>query len=142
MSIITYDLVNKYIEAAELASRSQYERLAIDQARRLNERGTSFRHDFMGTPSKKADDIEQTVKSWRSLILEELRIAFCEPKNPKYRKEVEALKENGNLLIGVVAGYVAACVNASAAVLAALVAATLRLVLSMGVSTFCRFVSK
>jgi hypothetical protein len=50
---------------------------------------------------------------------------------------VNAIKSNVKLLIGAIAGYVAAVLGVSVAVIAAQVAALLRFVLKIGVGVFC-----
>jgi hypothetical protein len=113
--------------------------LALEHAAELNRIGMrepTF-EIFAAATSKPKESETLEVLAWQTLILQEIHAAIC-GRDRKYRREVTALKKNGRLLIGAIAGYVAASLGVVTAVIAALVAAILRMVVVMGITVFCK----
>jgi hypothetical protein len=154
MPSLPVNLVNEYIKRARKAARSPSEREAVAEASILTaEKGKGRprpRVLSLGMLGDQLDDLFWTgrislgtisretreVLSWKDAILREIHIALCRGSR-KYAKEVATLKSNGRLLIGAIAGYVAASIGVSVVVTAALVATCLHVVLKVGVSAFC-----
>jgi hypothetical protein len=82
----------------------------------------------------------EEVCSWRNVILKEINAALCS-RSPRYKKEVSAIKHSADVLILAIAAAVAKALEVNIVVIAALVAALLRMVLSMGVSLFCKTIA-
>jgi hypothetical protein len=143
---VSPELVNAYLKDAQEAATTPWEAQALraidaplfefmltQAVFRSGDTGISRDLLFVGEIAAGAP----VSSSWRDAILQEIHLALCE-RSSKYAKEVKALGSNGRLLIGAIAGYVAAVIGWSVAVIAALVAALLRLFLIMGVSVFCK----
>lgn len=141
MESITRDLANEYIRAPRfvVGTLRRTEQLALEHAAELNRIGMSEPtfEIFAAAASKPKEPEMLEVLAWQALILKEIHVAIC-GRDKKYRREVTALKENGRLLIGAIAGYVAASFGVVTAVIAALVAAILRMVVVMGITVFCK----
>ena len=145
---VSPELVNAYLEDAQAAASTRRETEALQainaplfefmlsQAlfRSAKDKEISREVQFVG---ELAGGAPPPSSPWRDVILQEIHLALCE-HSKKYAKEVKALASNGRLLIGAIAGYVAAILGWSVAVIAALVAALLRLIFKMGVSVFCK----
>jgi hypothetical protein len=80
---------------------------------------------------------DATTSSWLRLSRREIHIALC-TRSARYRKYVDAIDQNFNLLIGVVAIAVAGKIGMAVTVVSSLVAALLRLIMKMGVAVFCK----
>jgi hypothetical protein len=142
MPNLTRELVNRYIESAQPFVESKAEQLAIELASRLNSpakhrRERNPKRKFVAEMHCATDKPAAEVLAWQDLALKELHIALC-TRSSRYRKQVDALKHNSNLLIASIAGYLAGSIGVAVAIVAALVAALLRLVCSMGISIFCK----
>jgi hypothetical protein len=137
MPSLTPELVNRYIEKAQAVAGSRTDRLAVELAESINSPPQDIRRRNPYKETKEESKAEEEVRSWQGLILNEIHAALC-GRSKKYRKHVEALRDNANLLIGGIAVHIAGQLGVAVAVVAALVAALLRLVFSMGLSVFCR----
>jgi hypothetical protein len=164
MTPITNELLDRYIHNAQLVARSKSERLAVTFAADTTKDSTgativhrvvahckdSRETDFVRDPSlrqykKRNRDVEaanrakavEEVLSWRGLILREINAALC-TRSRRYKKEVSAIRHSADVLILAIAAAVAKALEVNIVVIAAMVAALLRMVLSMGVSVFCK----
>jgi hypothetical protein len=137
MPALTSELVNRYIESAQPFVESKTDRLILQLADDLNTppKYQRRRNPHVETPQQ--SKAERQVRSIEDLIWAEIHAAFCK-KAGRYREQVQAIRNNVHLLIGVIAGYVAGKLGLAVAVVAALVAALLRFVLQMGVTVFCQ----
>lgn len=157
---ISHRLVYSYIKVARLDAETPSEKAAVAEALALADfefppsraktrslgaltKSESLRYESFlmleHADTIKGSSAEKDVASWKMLIIKELHIALCS-RSKKYAKYVTALKENANLLIGAVAGWLAHSARiavAAATVIAALVAAVLKFVLALGVGVFC-----
>jgi hypothetical protein len=143
MPPITRELVNRYIESASPFVQSKTDRLAIQLANNLNsprtkhKRAKNTKRKFVAEMHFAADKAADTVQSLRDSIWKEIHTALC-TQSRKYRKHVEVVRDNANLLIGAIAVSIAGTLGVAVAVVAALVAALLRIVFTMGIAVFCR----
>jgi len=69
-------------------------------------------------------------------VLREFYSAFCKG-DPRYSTAVSQVQNNSKLLVGSVAGYVAAAIGFSTAVVAAVAASVLLLIAQMGIGALC-----
>ena len=153
-TILTRELVNRYIESAQPFAQSKEERLAIEAAELLNSPPRRYSGGAGGgssgvpplplprrrrrNPFDESDYVaEREVTRWQTLALREIHIALCS-RSTRYRKYVEIVRDNANMLIGGIAFRVAQTLGVAVAVVAALVAALLRWAFAMGVSVFCK----
>jgi hypothetical protein len=90
-------------------------------------------HASAETPFKE----DETTRTWRHLIEKEIHLALC-TRSVRYRKYVDALDHNANLLIGTIAGFAATKLGMAVPVVAGLVAALLRMAVKLGVAVFCK----
>jgi hypothetical protein len=146
----TVGLVKQYLRYARKVAKSTNERGALEEASWIVESDGNGGSNLFGTETR-LDDLLQgrrillgkaelesgAWEHWKTLIFSEIHVALC-TRRKKYASEVKALKNNSRLLIGAIAGYVAATVHATVAVIAALVAAFLHLVVKIGIATFCQ----
>jgi hypothetical protein len=89
-----------------------------------------------------ADKGAMEAQDWQKQILAEIHKAFC-TQSTKYNKYIAEMKNQARVLIGMIAGAVAAKVGAVVAVVGALAASLLAMVCRMGISVFCeRFRTK
>jgi hypothetical protein len=136
--LITRELIAQYIQEAQ--PESVLEHKIIKAAIDLGDQGRNEIRAEAHKPDErlfgKIRDLPE-VEPWRKLILRELYDALC-VKGSQYRGSVTELKKHGDLLIGLIAGYVAAKAGVAVAVMAPFVAALLRLALQMGTATFCK----
>jgi hypothetical protein len=129
---ITQALVNRYIKNAELVAESSAEHLAIQKA--LEDNAPSPLRRRRNPYDEKA---ERKVRSWRKLVLKEIRAALC-TQNSRYKKHVSAVRQSGDVLILAIAAEVARKLGINIVVIAAMVAALLRMMFAMGISVFCK----
>jgi hypothetical protein len=137
MTTLTPELVNRYIESAQPFVESKTDRLVLQRAEDLNTppKYRRRRNPHVEKPIK--SKAEKTVRSLEDSILEEIHAALCK-RTTRYRKYVDAVRDNIHLLIGGISVYVAGVFGFAVAVVAPLVAALLRIVLAMGVAIFCK----
>jgi hypothetical protein len=168
MPELTRKVVGLYIDSAEVFATTQSERKLIRLATGLNSvpqgwklpgskppkrryRGTVdhvrkkgkkglYVGDIRASAERPSDGInlsDATTSSWLNLARKEIHIALC-TKSTRYRKYVDAIDQNFNLLIGVIAIAIAGRIGMAVTVVSSLVAALLRLILKMGVAVFCK----
>lgn len=138
MTPLTAELVNRYIESAQPFAESKVDRLVLQRADDWNNPVWHYhrrRNPHVEKPEQ--TKAERQVRSLEDLVWDEIHAALCK-RTARYRKHVEAVRDNVHLLIGGIAVYVAGELGFAVAIVAALVAALLRIVLQMGVAVFCK----
>jgi hypothetical protein len=137
---VSREIVKEYVKRARKSAKTPSQQSAVAQAALLiEERGNLFAFGLQELFPKQRQRNPSSISPevpWRNAILKEVHIALCS-RSRKYAKEMAALKGNVKLLIGAIAGYVAASIDGSVAIIAALVAAFLHVIFKVGVSAFC-----
>jgi hypothetical protein len=140
-AVISSETVYEYIRQARPFARSAASRMALDYSSQIIEpKPTAVILPLrrgVRSDNKSGIRVLNKVLTWRHVIYSQIHLALCKPRS-RYRKYVDQLKHNIDLLIAAIAAFVGARLKVEAAVIAAMVAASLKLICEMGIEVFCK----
>jgi hypothetical protein len=126
---------------------NQLERLALFETEHMlfaiELSGLSRPSEFLGVGDSHDWEFgsDERLKRLRHCIFREFHLALC-TQDPRYQEQIQRLAHGADILVGVIAGYIAKAFGAAEAVIAALCGAIFVLIAKFGVNTFCQYVAE